>query len=120
MADTNNGLFNKLADEFIDAGEAQSGTMMEFPCLKVRGSYIACKDRSNGKLIVKLTESRVKELIESRQARAFAPAGKLFEKWACMEVFDEILWRGVLKEARKIAEESHFLESQKWAKDFRS
>ena len=106
MADIDRTLFDKLADEFIDAGEVQPGTMMGFPCLRVRGSYIACKDRSSGTLIVKLTEKRVKNLVDSGQANEFAPAGHLFKNWAAMSVSDEILWRGVLKEARNLTEDS--------------
>lgn len=106
MADIDRTLFDKLADEFIDAGEAQPGTMMGFPCLRVRGNYIACKDKSSGTLIVKLTENRVRNLVDSGQAITFAPAGHQFKKWASMSVSDEILWRGVLREARKLIEES--------------
>jgi hypothetical protein len=106
MADIDRTLFDKLADEFIDAGEVQPGTMMGFPCLRVRGNYIACKDKSSGTLIVKLTEKRVNNLVDSGQANEFAPAGRLFNNWAAMSVSDEILWRGVLKEARKLTEDS--------------
>lgn len=106
MADIDRTLFDKLADEFIDAGEAQPGTMMGFPCLRSRGTYIACKDKASGTLIVRLTENRVKSLIDSGQAIEFAPAGHLFKKWAYMSVSDELLWRGVLREARKISEET--------------
>jgi len=104
MADIDPTLFDKLADEFIDAGEAHPGTMMGFPCLRVRSTYIACKDKASGTLIVKLSERRVASLIESGQAKPFAPAGHLFKQWAAMSVSDEGLWRGVLKEARKMIE----------------
>jgi hypothetical protein len=106
MTEIDKALFDKLADEFIDSGEAQPGTMMGFPCLRVRNTYIACKDKATGTLIVKLTEKRVSKLIDSGQARAFEPAGHLFKQWAAMTDFDESLWRGVLKESRKLAEES--------------
>ena len=106
MADIDRTLFDKLADEFIDAGEAQPGTMMGFPCLRVRGRYIACKDKASGILIVKLTEKRVKNLVDSGLADTFTPAGEQFRQWASMTVSDEVLWRRVLREARKIIEES--------------
>ena len=57
MVQADSALFDKLSDELIDAGEAQPGTMMGFPCLKVKGSYFACKDKATGTLIVKLTEN---------------------------------------------------------------
>ena len=104
MADIDRTLFDKLADEFIDAGEVQPGTMMGFPCLRVRGRYIAFKDKASGTLIVKLTKKCVKNLVESGLANTFAPAGQQFKQWASMSVSDEILWRGVLKEARKLIE----------------
>lgn len=106
MADIDRTLFDKLADEFIDAGEAQPGNMMGFPCLRFRSTYIACKDKASGTLVVKLTEKRVKSLIDSGQAVEFAPAGHLFKQWAAMSVSDELLWRGVLKEARKLIDET--------------
>ena len=106
MADIDKTLFDKIADEFIDSGEAQPGTMMGFPCLRVRSTYIACKDRATGALIVKLTEKRVKNLIDSGKARAFEPAGHLFKQWAAMTAFDENLWRGVLRESRRLVEEA--------------
>lgn len=104
MSNIDPTLFDKLADEFIDAGEAHPGTMMGFPCLRVRTTYIACKDKASGTLIVKLDEQRVKNLIESGKALPFAPAGHLFKHWAAMAVSDEVLWRGVLKEARRLIE----------------
>lgn len=79
---------------------------MGFPCLRSRGTYIACKDKASGTLIVKLTENRVKSLVDSGQADAFAPAGHLFKQWASMSVSDELLWRSVLKEARKLIDEA--------------
>jgi hypothetical protein len=106
VAEPNGALFDKIADEFIDSGEVQPGTMMGFPCLRVRGTYIACKDKNTGALIVKLNDRRVKSLIDSGHARPFQPAGHLFRQWAAMEVFDESLWRGVLREARRLAEEA--------------
>lgn len=104
MEEVDKTLFDKIADEFIDAGEAQPGTMMGFPCLRVRNTYIACKDKATGALIVKLTEKRVKDLINSGQAKAFKPAGQLFKQWAAMSDFDENLWKDVLRESRKLAE----------------
>lgn len=106
MADIDRTLFDKLADEFIDAGKVQPGTMMGFPCLRVRGRYIACKDKVSGTLIVKLTEERVKNLVNSNLAITFAPAGVQFKQWASMTVSDEVLWRRVLREAGKLIEES--------------
>ena len=106
MSDFDRTLFDKLSDELIDTGEAQPGTMMGFPCLKAKGSYFACKDKATSTLIVKLTEKRVKALVNSGEAKIFAPAGQLFKQWAMMEVFDETLWRGVLREAKKLVEEA--------------
>ena len=106
MADADRTLFDKLSDELIDSGEAQPGTMMGFPCLRLRGRYFACKDKATGTLIVKLNEKRVKALVAAGQAKPFAPAGQLFKQWAAMEVFDEILWRGILRESRKLVEET--------------
>ena len=106
MVQADSALFDRLSDELIDAGEAQPGTMMGFPCLKVKGSYFACKDKTSGTLIVRLTEKRVKDLVSSGEARVFTPAGQPFKRWARMEVFDESLWRGVLREAKKLVEEA--------------
>ncbi len=105
MGESDKALFDKIADEFIDSGEAQPGTMMGFPCLRVRNTYIACKDKSTGALIVKLTEKRVKNLISSGQAKPFEPAGQLFKQWAAMTDFNENLWKDILRESRKLAEE---------------
>lgn len=104
--DGNENLFDKISDELIDAGEVQPGTMMGFPCLRVRNTYIACKDKSIGTLVVKLTENRVETLVRLGHAKVFAPAGRVFKCWASMETFDEGLWRSVIREARKLAEES--------------
>ncbi|MCG8454284.1 MAG: hypothetical protein MI717_14020 [Spirochaetales bacterium] len=97
-------LFDKLADEMVDTGEVQPGTMMGFPCLRVRKHYIACKDINTGTLIVRLTKERVSELVLRGSAEVFAPAGQEFPQWAKMSLPDEGLWRQVLHEARKLAE----------------
>ncbi len=99
-------LYEKISAELIESGEAQSGTMMGFPSLRYRSRYFACKDKSTGALIVKLTEKKVSSLIQAGKAKPFSPAGQLFKTWAVIQDFDEELWRSVLQEARQYALES--------------
>lgn len=105
MTDMDPTLFDRLSEELINSGDARPGMMMGFPCLKIKGHYYACKDKRSSALIIKLSEKRVNALIISGEALPFTPAGQLFSLWAVMEVFHENLWRGVLREARKLIDE---------------
>jgi hypothetical protein len=100
-----------VAQAFWDAAKpalnregVHTGTMMGFPCLRLRGDFFASSDRESGDLIVKLPEARVKALIADGEAIAFAPNGRTFREWARIQDRDPARWRRMIDEALAFAE----------------
>jgi hypothetical protein len=77
----------------------QTGTMMGFPCLRLRGVFFASSDRETGDLIVKLPQVRIEALIAGGNAVAFAPNGRKFREWARVPERDPARWRRLIDEA---------------------
>jgi hypothetical protein len=98
--------FWQAADETLRADGVETGTMMGFPCLRVRGAFFASCDHRSGDLIVKLPEARVQELIATGAGEQFAPAGRVFREWVLVADRDVGRWRAVMTEARSFVEGS--------------
>ena len=61
---------------------------------------MATVERASGSLVVKLSRTRVAELVEQGVGRPFAPAGKVFREWVAVPVdADDAVWSGLLDEA---------------------
>ena len=82
----------------------ETGTMMGFPCLRLRGVFFASSDRETGDLVVKLPEDRVSALIADGDAVPFAPNGRTFREWARVPQRDPARWRRLIDEALVFAE----------------
>lgn len=95
--------FWDLATPMLSGGDADEGTLMGFPCLRVKGQFFATCDRRTGELIVKLPKERVGELIEQGSGRPFAPAGRTFSEWVLVPERDEEQWLALMAEARRFA-----------------
>lgn len=91
--------FWKIADEFLATRGITEGSLMGFPCLRVKGEFFATCDHRTGGLIVKLPRTRVQELIEQGRGAPFAPAGKVFKEWVLVEKRDGRRWRALMHEA---------------------
>lgn len=91
--------FWDLAREMLAREGVSDGTMMGFPCLRVRGAFFASCDHRTGDLIVKLPRDRVGALIEAGEGRPFAPAGRVFKEWLLIPDRDERRWGALLEEA---------------------
>jgi hypothetical protein len=90
--------FWELAEEFLTRDGVEQGTIMGFPCLRLRGEFLATCWHATGDLIVKLPRERVTALIEAGQGEPFAPAGRVFKEWVQVAERDEETWRGLLEE----------------------
>ncbi len=95
--------FWNLAAPLLAAPGAERSTMMGRPCLRLDGAFFASFDRRTGNLLVKLTEPRVDELVDSGQAVAFAPAGRRFREWAAVPEGRSEGWPALLDEALQVA-----------------
>ena len=80
--------------------DVATGTMMGFPCLRIRGAFFASRDHRSGELIVKLPRERVEQLIEAGTGKPFAPAGRTFREWIQIDDRDEDRWGELIEEAR--------------------
>jgi hypothetical protein len=91
--------FWAVAEPLLSAATVTRSTMMGLPCLRVSGRFFASFDRRTGALLVKLPAARVGELIDSRDAEPFAPAGRRFREWAAIDPDRSEAWPALLDEA---------------------
>jgi hypothetical protein len=101
-ADDHERAFWALAEPFMDEhpGVTRS-TMMGLPCLRVGGAFFASWDRRTGALVLKLSEARVDDLLETGRGEPFAPAGRRFREWAAVPVSRRTDWAALLEEAHE-------------------
>jgi hypothetical protein len=91
--------YERLARDVLVEPGVTTSTMMGLPCLRFDGDFFACRDRTNGNLVVKLDAARVAELIAAGRAQSFAPAGRAFREWAAIPVAARRTWRRFVAEA---------------------
>ena len=93
-------LFWRLAAELqAENAEVVEGTIMKGRCLRVRGEFVALVDYKDAGLVVKLSRTRVSELVATGDGRPFGPAGKVFGEWVSFPAVDKERWLAVLREA---------------------
>jgi len=97
-------LYWDLAPEFLVRDDVDEGTIMGFPCLRVRGEFFATSHHRRGDLLIKIPAKRVDALIDAGLGESFAPAGRPFKEWVTLATRDEDLWRGLLEEAYVFAQ----------------
>lgn len=97
--DTPAAFFWDLAAPLLAREGVSDGTMMGFPCLRVRGAFFASCDHRTGDLIIKLPRERVAALIAAGAGQPFAPAGRVFKEWLLVPDRDEARWEAHLAEA---------------------
>ena len=95
--------FWNLAESLLACPGVERSTMMGLPCLRFSGTFFASFDRRTGVMLIKLTASRVDELVGSGQAVPFAPAGRRFREWAAVPGGRSESWKPLLDEALQVA-----------------
>jgi hypothetical protein len=95
--------FARLVQPLLTRPGVASSTMMGLPCLRVDGRFFAACDRRTGSLLVKLSESRVTQLIDTGCAEPFAPSGRRFREWAAIPVALGRTWEPLADEALAFA-----------------
>jgi len=93
--------FWQAAAEFLSLDGVEKGAMFRFPCIRLRGSFVAMPGNSFGGMVVKLPAVRAAELIESGQGKPVAPAGRPFREWVAID--DKTLWHGLIDESLSFA-----------------
>jgi hypothetical protein len=96
-------IFWDVAEPLLGRPEVSRSTMMGLPCLRWNGAFFASWDRRTGDLLVKLAETRVDELVASKRANPFAPAGRRFREWAAIPASRSRSWARLLGEALELA-----------------
>jgi hypothetical protein len=91
-------LYDELTDDLLYDPAIGRSTMMGYPCVRLAGRFLASYDNA-GRLVVKLPEDRVVELVQAGTAEQFAPAGKVFREWVAIATVDRDLWQTLLTEA---------------------
>ncbi len=97
--------FWRIARIFLQKKHVSEGTLMGYPCLRYKGDFFATADHFSGDLIVKLPAQRVKEIIESGAGQPFAPAGKVFKEWVCIQTRSAHKWETLMDEAIQFAKQ---------------
>jgi len=99
-------VYEELTDDLLYDPAIGRATMMEYPCVRLAGRFLASYDVKAGVLVVKLPRERVAELVDNGHGEPFAPAGKVFREWVSIPTVDPKLWRILLTEAVDFARKS--------------
>ena len=91
-------LFWRLVQPRLDRGAVERGTLMGRPCIRAGGDFAAMPHSKTGALIVKLTEERVRALVDEGVGEPFAPAGRVFREWLAVPDVDEARWAALIEE----------------------
>jgi len=91
--------FWDLAEIYLADDDVEEGTLMNNPCLRASGEFLATIQRKTGHLIVKLTKQRVNELIADGTGLPFSPARKTFAEWVAIPTPDVNVWKTLIDEA---------------------
>ncbi|MEZ5342482.1 MAG: DUF2461 family protein [Acidimicrobiales bacterium] len=104
MADTDDALFWGVAEHHIATGKATEGSLMNFPCVRVREEFVSMPEHRHGHLVAKLPAERVAELIGDGVGVPFGPGDKVFKEWVLIAERDEALWTTIFAEAVEFGE----------------
>ena len=96
--------FGEMAEPLLATTGVTRSTMMGLPCLRRDGVFFAAWDRGTEALLIKLSRTRVDQLLGSGAAQPFAPAGRRFRQWAAVPPQQAQSWPGLLDEALRFAE----------------
>jgi hypothetical protein len=96
--DADDSLFWDTAEPLLASGRAEEGVIMQSPCLRVHGEFLACPEYRTGDLVVKLPADRVAALVDGGEGLPFAPAKKVFREWVQVPSRDAKLWKQLLEE----------------------
>jgi len=97
--------FERLAESLLRRPGVSRGTMMGFPCLRVRGDFFACVHHEGHSLIVKLPAERVADEVDVGNGEPFAPNGRVFREWLLVPLEHSRRWKGLLDEAHDFVSE---------------
>lgn len=75
------------------------GTMMQTPCLRYQGSFVAMMFEKEDALIIKVSAKRVNALIEEGKGVEFAFTKKRFKEWVLIPLEFEDEYEAFLREA---------------------
>jgi hypothetical protein len=98
--------FDAIAADQLAYPEVATGRMFSAHGVKLRGKFFAFLMRDE-RLVVKLPESRVRELVDGGLAVQFEPGpGKKMREWASLAYADEDdpAWEPLVDEARAFVE----------------
>ena len=99
--------YEDVADKMVrEAGVARS-TMMKSPCLRYNGEFIAMMFEKEDALIIKVSPSRVDQLIADGNGMEFNFTKKKFKEWVLIPSEFEDQYEPYIHEALAYAKEKH-------------
>jgi hypothetical protein len=97
--------YNDIADKIIKVEGVEKSTMMNTPCLRYKGEFIAMMFDKEAALIVKVPAERVKEIIAEGKGREFKFTKTRFKEWVLIPTENEATFGLYIHEALEYAKE---------------
>ena len=91
--------YEKVAAKLVKEEGVEYSTMMNSPCLRYQGTFMAMMFTQQDALIVKVSPQRVDEIIATGEGLAFNLTGKKFKEWVLIPSKFEKNYEGYMKEA---------------------
>lgn len=101
--------FWELAEPHLASGRLVEGTMMGHQCLRsaTTDGFVSTVTRVDGTVVMKLSRSRVSELIDAGEGQPFAPAGKVFREWVALPDIADDRWEELITESIAFVDGAH-------------
>lgn len=82
----------------------EESTMMKSPCLRYKGAFLAMMFEKQDALIIKVSPTRVNELIEQGVGMEFTYTKKRFREWVLIPLEFQDTYEGYMTEALHYAQ----------------
>ena len=96
--------YQDAAKRILKEPGVEWSSLMKTPCLRYRGEFLAMWFKQANALIIKVSSTRVNQLIESKAGREFNFTKKRFKEWVLIPISEEEHYLSYLNEALHYAQ----------------
>lgn len=95
--------YQKIVDKILLEKGVELSTMMKAPCLRYKGDFITMMFAKEESLIIKVSSSRVNEIVANNQGNEFKFTKKRFKEWVLIPLDFEEEYESYIYEALEYA-----------------
>lgn len=98
--------YERAVGKLLEIKGVEESTMMKTPCLRYKGQFLAMMFDKEDALIIKVSPTRVNELIAEGKGMEFNYTKKRFKEWVLIPLEFQDDYAGFITEALEYAKQS--------------